>query len=267
MKKIVIITVTLILIITISVITYLYKDPKIAVLCYHNIATIKEKESFPEEKDWVIDVENFEEHLKYLKEHNYKTLTINEFIQWKQGKINLPYKSVLITFDDGFLSNYQYAFPLLKKYNMNAVVFLIGNYMQTQKTAKWDGNIKQYMNLEIIEKAKQEYKNIEFASHSLQLHYHNSINEKTKEELINDLNQFSKSIVNTKAYAYPFGAYNSNMIDALEQANYEIAFIYGPTKKEYRKASRKDDIYKIPRLNVSYGMSKSKFGLRLILPF
>ena len=46
-----------------------------------------------------------------------------------------------------------------------------------------------------------------------------------------------------------------------------MAFIYGPTKKEYRKASRKDDIYKIPRLNMSYGMNTFKFGLRLAIPF
>ncbi len=40
---------------------------------------------------------------------------MDEFYNWKIGNLNLPYKSVLITFDDGFLSNYEYAFKLLKK--------------------------------------------------------------------------------------------------------------------------------------------------------
>ena len=123
---------------------YVRNKDKIPVLCYHNLATAEEKTNFEGEKDWTIDVQNFEEQLKYLKKHNYKTLTMEEFYEWKQGKIELPHKSVLITFDDGFLSNYHYAFPLLKKYNMNATVFLIGEYVKNATQTDWDGNIKTY---------------------------------------------------------------------------------------------------------------------------
>lgn len=267
MKKVVLIIILLLMIITTIVAIYLYKEPKISVLCYHNVATSEEKANFPEEKDWIIEVNNFEEHLKYLKKHNYKTLTTKEFLEWKKGNIDLPYKSVLITFDDGFLSNYKYAFPLLKKYEMNAVVFLIGNYMLDDKEKEWDGNVKKYMNLEVVDKAKQEYPNIEFESHSLNLHYHSSINEKEEKEMEEDLKTFNSKIVNAKTYAYPFGAYNDNMVSALKETKYDMAFIYGPNKKDYRKASRKDDIYKIPRLNMSYGMNVFKFGLRLAMPF
>lgn len=266
MKKITLIIASLIIIIGI-ILFFLYKEPKVSVLCYHNVSTMEEKMNFPEEKDWIIDVQNFEEHLKYLKEHNYKTLTTKELIDWKNGEVDLPNKSVMLTFDDGFLSNYKYAFPLLKKYEMNAVVFVIGNYMLQDDKKEWDGNVKKYMNLDIMEKAKKEYPNIEFASHSLNLHYHNSVNEKNKEEMEKDLKGFNAQIINTNVYAYPFGAYNDNMIKSLKDAGYEMAFIYGPTKKEYRKVSRKDDIYKMPRLNMSYGMDIFKFGLRLMMPF
>ena len=265
-KKIIISVIVLILITIIGVTIYILNNPKIAVLCYHNIGTAAEKENFLQEKEWTIDVENFEEQLKMLKDNNYKTLTLDEFYQWKQGKIDLPYKSVLITFDDGFLSNYQYAFPLLKKYNMNATVFLIGNYMP-EENEQWNGNLKTYMSKQTIQKAKEEYPNIEFASHSYALHEPGLINEKNYEDFLQDGKDFRQKVIDTDIYCYPFGAYNDDMIKSLKQNNYKMAFIFGPNKDDYRKASKNDDIYLIPRLNVSYGMEPNKLLLRLLMPF
>ena len=74
MKNILKTFILLFLILAILTLTYLYKNPKIAVLCYHNIATDEEKQSFPDEADWTISVDNFKEQLEYLKKHNYKTL-------------------------------------------------------------------------------------------------------------------------------------------------------------------------------------------------
>ena len=156
---------------------YLYKNPKIAVLCYHNIATEQEKENFPDENDWTITTDNFKAHLDYLKKNNYKTLTMDEFYKWKTGELKLPYKSVLITFDDGFLSNYQYAFKLLKDYNMNATVFVVGNFIDNSTQNDWDGNIKTYMTKDILNSLENEYPNIEIYSHSYNLHYQGAINQ------------------------------------------------------------------------------------------
>lgn len=259
------IVIVFLVVITISGI-FIWMNPKVAVLCYHNIATLEEIEKFPEEKDWLIEVNNFEEQLKYLAKHNYKTLTTEEFLKWKKGEISLPYKSVLITFDDGFLSNYQYAFPLLKKYNMNATVFLIGQYMEEGNKA-WNGNVKEYLTKDIIRKCQEEYPNIEFASHSFGLHTQGSIEERTVEEMTQDLKDFNEQIVPTKVYAYPFGAKNDKIKRALYNNHYQLAFTYGPDKKDYRKTNRKDQNYEIPRLNVSHGMKVSKFALRLLLPF
>lgn len=252
------------LFILISCYIYIINKNKIPVLCYHNLATAEEKTNFESEKDWTIDVKNFEEQLKYFKKHNYKTLTMEEFYKWKQGMLNLPQKSVLITFDDGFLSNYHYAFPLLKKYNMNATVFLIGEYVQNATQTDWDGNIKTYMPLELVKKSKEEYPNINFYSHTYGLHYHNSINEVSKEQMEKDFSVFNNNIANTKFLAYPFGQYNEDLINSWKSSDGLLAFAYGPTRKDYRKASRKDNNYKIPRLNVSHGMEIWKLSLRLL---
>ena len=263
-KNILITILLLILILSIITLTYLYKNPKIPVLCYHNIATQNEKENYPEESDWTITTDNFKEHLDYLKNNNYKTLTMDEFYNWKIGNLNLPYKSVLITFDDGFLSNYEYAFKLLKEYNMNATVFVVGSFIDNSTTNEWNGNIKTYMTKDILENLKNEYPNIEIYSHSYNLHYQGAINQ-NKDVLMQDIENFDNFYPNTDILCYPFGQYNDNIEDCLKESNYKKAFRYGPNKKDYKKASRNDNIYEIPRLNVSHGMSVFKFALRLFM--
>ena len=263
-KNILIILLLLILTLSIITLTYLYKNPKIPVLCYHNIATFTEKANYPEESDWTITTDNFKEHLDYLKNNNYKTLTMDEFYNWKIGNLNLPYKSVLITFDDGFLSNYEYAFKLLKEYNMNATVFVVGSFIDSSTTNEWNGNIKTYMTKDILENLKNEYPNIEIYSHSYNLHYQGAINQ-DKEALIQDIKDFDNFYPNNDILCYPFGQYNDNIEECLKESNYKMAFRYGPDKKDYKKASRNDNIYEIPRLNVSHGMSAFKFALRLLM--
>lgn len=263
-KNILITILLLILILSIITLTYLYKNPKIPVLCYHNIATQNEKANYPEESDWTITTDNFKEHLDYLKNNNYKTLTMDEFYNWKIGNLNLPYKSVLITFDDGFLSNYEYAFKLLKEYNMNATVFVVGSFIDNSTTNEWNGNIKTYMTKDILENLKNEYPNIEIYSHSYNLHYQGAINQ-NKDVLMQDIKDFNNFYPNNDILCYPFGQYNDNIEDCLKESNYKMAFRYGPDRKDYKKASRNDNIYEIPRLNVSHGMSVFKFALRLLI--
>lgn len=254
----------LIIIFLIANIIYFYKHPKIPVLCYHNIATSDEKLKYPDESDWTITTENFKEHLDYLKNNNYKTLTMDEFYNWKIGNLNLPYKSVLITFDDGFLSNYEYAFKLLKEYDMNATVFVVGSFIDNSTTSEWNGNIKTYMTRDILEKIKTEYPNIEICSHSYNLHYQGAINQ-NKDILIQDIKDFDNFCPGNDILCYPFGQYNTTIEECLKESNYKMAFRYGPEKKDYKKASRNDNIYEIPRLNVSHGMSVFKFALRLLM--
>lgn len=265
MKKKIIIALIVLVVLGLAVwgIMYLKNKDKVSVLCYHNIATAEEKANFPEESDWVIDVENFEAQLKYLKDHNYKTLTMDEFYNWKQGKLQIPLKSVLITFDDGFLSNYHYAFPLLKKYGMNATVFVIGEYAANSTQTEWNSDIKTYMPIDLIDQAREEYPNIDFCSHSYFLHYQNALKENDIDDMHNDAVFFNMNIGETKYFAYPFGEYNHDLIEALKSMDYRLAFAYGPAKEDYRKASIKDDDFKIPRLNVSHGMEVWKFALRL----
>lgn len=68
----------------------------------------------------------FEEQLIALSEAGYTAVSFDELQDYVYHGAQLPEKSVVITFDDGYYSNYQYAYPLLCKYNMKATIFVIG---------------------------------------------------------------------------------------------------------------------------------------------
>jgi peptidoglycan/xylan/chitin deacetylase (PgdA/CDA1 family) len=261
MKKKLCIIGIVILIILVIINSILYHEQKIPVLGYHSF--YKDKNELREDNpEFINDINKFEEQMKYLKKHKYKTLTMDEFYCWKQGKCKQPRKSVVITIDDGNLSNYMYAFPILKKYNFNATVFFVGS--QAKDLGVEEGTIYDIMSLDLIEKCKKEYPNIEFYSHSFNLHG-KPANEWTNEEQAEDIKQM-KTIGDFDIYAYPFGVYDDNMINNLKQNGYKMAFGFGP-RKDYRKARKSDDIYKVPRLNISNYVSMFKFIARLTIPY
>lgn len=74
----------------------------------------------------IISPELFENDLIALQENGYTTITFDDMKAYVEKGTELPEKPVLITFDDGYSSNYEYAFPLLQKYNMKATIFAVG---------------------------------------------------------------------------------------------------------------------------------------------
>lgn len=92
--------------------------------------------------------ELFEKHLNILKEKNMNTITLTEYGDGKLGK-----NPFLITLDDGYYDNYTVVFPLLKKYNMKATIFLNTLYIGE----KWDSDEKSLINGEANYLAMDKY--------------------------------------------------------------------------------------------------------------
>ena len=104
------------------------KTRKNFVLClmYHSIDSEKNKGG--------IFVDEFEEHIKWIKDK--KTFKMEEL---KGLDYTLPPNSILITFDDGYKNNYTLAFPILKKYNMKATIFLNTKFIEKDEAyLNWD---------------------------------------------------------------------------------------------------------------------------------
>lgn len=92
---------------------------QVPILMYHNLAEEADGEA-------TMSVEAFEAQIAALAENGYTAISFDELQAYVYEGAELPEKPVMITFDDGYESNYTLAYPILQKYNMKATIFVIG---------------------------------------------------------------------------------------------------------------------------------------------
>lgn len=188
------------------------QETVILILTYHDF-TIEEGSSYD------MNIVEFEKQMDYLAAHNYSVISLSELLKGLKGG-QLPPKPVVITIDDGFKSNYTLAYPVLKKYNFPAALFIYTNFIEKNNgSLTWE---------EIREMTKN---NIEIGSHSLShynlLKYKNNENYETYLARIRREIFLSKEILENKIgskvkfFAYPYGVYSPIIKNLVIQAGYE----------------------------------------------
>ena len=242
--KIIAITVLILYTLVIGLDCSVYADDneKVVVLVYHHL--LKDSENKNKINAAIVSVENFEKQMKYLHNNGYKTITIQALNNYlKYGK-SLPKKSVLITFDDGYKSNYVYAYPILKKYNFKASIFMITGSIP-DIPQPFNPNRLSFMSKGEIVKSKDVF---ELACHTHSLH---KLEKNRKSALLNsekktiakDL-RMSKQLIYTKFFAYPHGQYNKHIKNILKEEGFELAFTV--KKGSVSKQSNRFELNRVP---------------------
>lgn len=155
--------ITSILAFTILLTSFSYGEAKevkyIPVLTYHHF-----QDNFPVEKSASICTpENFKKHMKYLNDIGYNTITFSDLEKAKNGEINLPSNPIIISIDDGYLSAYTCAYPILKELNMKANLNIVVS--QVGKTPGDYPHFDWNQGREMLESGL-----IEIGSHTYDLH-------------------------------------------------------------------------------------------------
>ena len=91
----------------------------VPVLMWHNLA---EESS----GDMTISVDTFRAQIEALHEAGFRTVSLRQLYDYVHFGTELPEKPIVLTFDDGYFSNYEYAYPILREYGMQATIFAIG---------------------------------------------------------------------------------------------------------------------------------------------
>ena len=150
----------------------------VPVITYHNIKSDAKESS-------EITKETFESQIKALSEAGFTGVHSKDLINYVEKGMELPSKSIMITFDDGYLSNYEDAFEILKKYNMKATIFVIGTSVGKTKYKDTEHDITPHFD---FEKAREMIDSglIDIQSHTYDFHqwalYENG--EKVRETLL-----------------------------------------------------------------------------------
>jgi len=184
----------------------------IPIMTYHNFTT-------EEGSSYKINIVEFKKQMDYLAAHNYSVISLSELLaSVRSGQ--LPPKPIVITIDDGYKSTFTLAYPVLKKYNFPATLFLYTNFIEKNNgSLTWE---------EIREMTKN---NIEIGSHTLS--HCNLLKYKKNENYVTYLARIrreiflSKEILESrigskvKFFAYPYGVYSPIIKNLVIQAGYE----------------------------------------------
>lgn len=205
----------------------------VPIVMYHSV----NPDAVPENR-LAVTPEAFERQMHFLKRHRYNVLPLEKLATLiKEGK-KIPYKTIPITLDDGYKDNYIYAFPILKKYNLPATIFIIINEVGRPDRLSWD-EIKVMQNSGIIT----------FGSHTLGPEP--LVNIKSDEELKKQIFE-SKRILEEKLerevgiFSYPSGAFNAKIRQLVIDAGYKSAVATNPGRKY-----PDDDVFALKRLRIS----------------
>lgn len=193
---------------------------------------------------------------EFLKGNDWTVLSLDDVIQASQGKKQLPKKSVLITFDDGYQSLYTRVYPLAVAYGFPVVSALVGEWVD----APMDATV-QYGNQKVPRKNFVSWDNVremkasgfvEFISHSYAMHrdvlgnpqggrmpaattsiYHPSNKsyesaDEYKKRLQSDFVRQNKLFIKQlgqapRAVAWPFGRYTQEVVQVASQHGYKLA--------------------------------------------
>lgn len=188
-----------------------------------------------------LEISKFEEQLKYLKENEFFFPTFEELSAFINGTLELPKKSVILTIDDGNVTFFVLAAPLIEKYEVPVTSFVITSVCDST-------TLEQY---------QSDY--IQFESHSHDLH---RAGKNGKDLLVNLSYQTayndimnSVNILNSKeAFCYPFGHYNDTAKQVLKDIGYKIAF----TTKGGRVKKGMDSL-ELPRVRILRDDSLASF--------
>jgi peptidoglycan/xylan/chitin deacetylase (PgdA/CDA1 family) len=236
----------------------------LAILMYHEVKYNKAG------KDAILPWE-FESDLKYLKENHYTTITMAELIGYVYHNLPLPQKPIILSFDDGYLNNYVYVLPLLKKYRMKIVFSIIGK--NTDDFTRIPDNNPDYSHVtwdqldEMLDSGCAEVQN---HSYNLHRYYKGRVgcrqmpgepDEKYEILLREDVGKLQTEITENTGctpttFSYPYGAVCDNMDRILREMGFSatLSCKYGVNRITHDP----ECLFRLKRICRSHGESAEK---------
>ncbi len=200
-----------------------------------------------------IKINDFVEHLKIIEENGIRFINPSNFEN--ELKNNKKQRKILLTIDDGFLSFYKNAWPILKKKQIPFILFV-----STREVGAFN-----YMNWDQIKEISQE-DFVEIGNHS---HTHEYLVDESKELIKKDIEKsisiFEKNLgKNSIFFSYPFGEYSNEFKKIIK--NFDFKYAFGQHSGVIDETK---DLYELPRypINEKYGEINRFKSITKTLPF
>lgn len=217
---------------------------RVPILIYHYIGnnpnpTDKQRDSLS------VIPDKFEEQMKYLKDNGYDTISLDTLYPAIRGQITLPTKSIVLTFDDGYVDFYINAYPILLKYGLHATVFIPINLMNQGYYLSWN-QIREMSGSGLINFGTHGMNHWQLASLPLPI---------AELEIIQSKKILQDNLgIPINFIAYPYGSINENIINMTKKAGY-----MGGVGTWANKTQSEGTIFDMPRMRVGGGANLETF--------
>ena len=200
-----------------------------------------------------IKIKDFNEHIRIIEENNISFINPKNFE--KELKNNKSKRKILLTIDDGFLSFYKNAWPILKEKKIPFILFVSTREIGAYNYMTWN-QIKEIQNEDFVEIGNHSHTHEYLVDES---------NELIKEDISKSISIFNKNLgKNSKFFSYPFGEYSNDFKKIINDFGFKYAFGQHSGVIDETK-----DFYELPRypINEKYGEIKRFKSLTKTLPF
>jgi peptidoglycan/xylan/chitin deacetylase (PgdA/CDA1 family) len=204
----------------------LKRQRRISILLYHSIDL--------NNAHYNVNPEQFEMQMEYLRK-NYDVVSLDTILNFiKKGK-NLPEKPVAITFDDGYYSVYQNAYPVLKRYRFPAAVFIATGYVQKQMPL----NRIQLRMLGWNEIREMSNNDVTIGAHTITHPDLEQVDlETAKKEILGSREEIEENIgKDVRYFASPYGRENEEIVNLIRSMGFDYAFGQLSSKEFIRKGA------------------------------
>ncbi|HEY8349124.1 MAG TPA: polysaccharide deacetylase family protein [Clostridiales bacterium] len=223
------------------------KHVKIPILLYHHFM----KDNVPEDKySTTVTETQFEDHIRTLTEKGYNSISLEDLRAYIEEGRALPPKPYMITVDDGYDSNYYIMYPILRKYNAKAVIFVTGNMITDEPGRRWKEDSLVWMTWDML-REMEDSGLVEIQNHG---YLHKPADTMAPEEFMESVIR-GEELLNEKlgerkikAFAYPHGKATEDSRKFLEENGYKMQFMV-----RAGAAGKNSDMADLPRIIVSHG--------------
>ena len=179
------------------------------ILEYHKVSD----EAMEENWEYSVPAEEFRKQLDYLQSEGYTTITALDYMKARKGKMELPEKPVILTFDDGYADNYEIMLPILEEHGMKAVVYMVTNDIGQKGYLTWD------------QLREMQTRGVEIGSHTANHLPLTTLpaEERTDELRLSKLLMEWNGIRTVFSFSYPNGAYDAELTELLQKEEYLTA--------------------------------------------
>jgi len=194
------------------------KRIQLPIIMYHYVEYVKDPKDTTR-KSLDINPYEFDYQLKTLVANGYQSYFVRDVPSMLKGLKEPAKKSIILTFDDGYEDFYTDAFPVLKKYNFKATVYIIVDFIGKR------GFLNEKEIRELVQSGL-----VEIGSHTLNHYYLKKAPKAQAQEEITLSKTKLESLfgVSVDTFAYPFGALDESSIELVKESSYSAAVSVAP---------------------------------------